>query len=229
MRRHLEYGVQQVAAAAAYVDDPASCGEVVGRQDGRGVAGRPRAHRPTEHCAFRRHTGEVAPQAVGIAELDRRATGADRVSQLVEGLQHHRQAHHLGERAHRHRVVAAQQPGRGAVLISAAGAGEHAVRGQQAERPVQSVRVDGAPSRQFVRRDRAVLDVVGDAELGHDVQASGGHARIGHREDQLVRLHDAPSRSWREPGCGRPTRRIRAATGSAAWRAARPAAGSSRR
>ena len=63
------------------------------------------------------------------------------------------------------------------------------MRGQQAEHPVQPVRVDGAPLRQFVGGDGAVLDVVGDAEFRHDVQASGGHARVGDREDQLVRLH----------------------------------------
>ena len=63
------------------------------------------------------------------------------------------------------------------------------MRGQQAEHPVQPVRVDGAPLRQLTRGDGAVLDVVGDAEFRHDVQASGGHARVGDREDQLVRLH----------------------------------------
>ena len=161
----------------------------MGRQDGRGVARRPRGHGSTEDRAFRRRPAQVAPQAVGIAQLDRRATGADRMGQLVERLQHHRQAHHLGEGAHRHRVVAAQQPGRGAVLVPAADAGEHAVRGQQAEHPVQPVRIDRASLRQVLGGDRTVVDVVGDAELRHHVQASGGHARVGDREDQLVRLH----------------------------------------
>ena len=70
-----------------------------------------------------------------------------------------------------------------------------------------------ASPRQFLRRDGTVVDVVGDAEIRHHVQAPGGHARVGDREDQLVRLHRTLTRPGRVPGCGRPTRRTRAATG----------------
>ena len=64
------------------------------------------------------------------------------------------------------------------------------MRGEQAKHPVQPVRIDRASLRQLLRGDRTVVDVVGDAEFRHHVQASGGHARVGDREDQLVRFHD---------------------------------------
>ena len=99
------------------------------------------------------------------------------------------------------------------MLVPAVGGREHTVRGQQAKHPVQPVRVDLASLRQFIRGDRMVVDVVGDAEFRHHLQASGGHARIGDREDQFVRFHVGTTRSGPGPGCERPRRRTRAATG----------------
>ena len=86
-------------------------------------------------------------------------------------------------------MVAAQQPGRGAVLVSPVDEGEDAVRGQQAQHPVQRARVDLASQRQLPGGDRIVVDVVGYAQLRCHVQAPGGHTRVREREDQLVRFH----------------------------------------
>ena len=212
--RRLENRVQQVAAAAADVDDPAGGREVVRRQDRRGVPCRFRGHglaedsrvpglRPAGIPTSRRdRSARSTGDRRGPSGSGRRTTAATAGSPIIWG----KARIDIGWSLRSSRDA-------GLCWYPPSARREHTVRGQQAKHPVQPVRIDLAALRQLLRGDRMVVDVVGDAELCHHLQASGGHARVGDREDQLVRFHGGATRSGPVPGCERPRRRTRAATG----------------
>lgn len=67
--------------------------------------------------------------------------------------------------------------------------GEHALARQEPQGTLERVGVRSARVGQLLNGDRAVSHVVGDAELGDDVQGTGGDEGRGQVPDVLVWLH----------------------------------------
>ena len=77
---------------------------------------------------------------------------------------------------------------------------EHAMCGEQAQHTVQRVGIGADRAREFGRRARGVVERIGDAKLGHHVQAARQHVAGGHLSEQLGGVglgHGASSASSR--------------------------------
>ncbi len=73
---------------------------------------------------------KVCEEPVGVDEFERRCPGADGVLEAGEAGRERRHAHHAGEGAHAHRMVATEQPGCVGVHVAVADALEHSVRAE---------------------------------------------------------------------------------------------------
>ena len=162
--------------------------EVVRAEHGGDVGSGLRRHGLTEDLRLGRVGLQVRPEPLGRHLLQRRGTGAQRMLQVAEGGREQWQSHHLGEGAHRLRMIATQQPGRLGVLIGSANIGEDAVGGQQPQDPVKCLRVGTASRCKLGDVDRVGSDVIGHPELGYDMNTAGDDYGVGQGPDDLVRL-----------------------------------------
>jgi len=101
---------QQVTATAPDVGNGREASEVVSRHDSGDLGSSLGGHGPAEDLGLVSMLTEVGPQPPGFQGLDRRPTGPHGVLEFGERTPGERQPHHLGEGAHRHRVIVAQQP-----------------------------------------------------------------------------------------------------------------------
>ncbi len=135
---------------------------------------------------------QIGPDPLGFEHLDGRLPGHDGVLEHREAVQVHRQTHQTEQRACAHRMVVAQDARRGGVRVAAVPLLEDAVRGEQAQDPVERAGIGPAGRRELAHGDGFVVDAVGDADLGDDLQAARRVGAVGERVDHLGGLlcHD---------------------------------------